>query len=326
MNTRLFKLVADFFSGAKFPAFMLLAILFYQIFLAVTIFSPIGDSAWGRFMTDFRAWCFGYDPNTGSMQWTAAWIMLTEPILLQVIILALWRKSLMEMVRFRPRELIPQVSAALATIGLIAGSLLWMAAVDAAATDEIPAFPAERIRTTLIPPAIELHNQHGDLVRLSDHLGEVVLMTAIYSTCSTACPMIMFQAKRTIEELTDEERADLTVMAISLDPERDSLESMAHAAAVYGMDAPKFQFLNGEPDHVNRILDQLSVARIRNTKTDEIDHVSIYYLVDRQGRIAYRFTLSDRHQSWLGEALRQLLAEERPEDLRLAAAGGLAVE
>jgi protein SCO1 len=325
MNTRFFKAVAAFFSGPKFPAFMILAMLFYQIFLAVTIFSPIGESTWGRFMSDFRVWCFGYDPNTGSMQWTAAWIMLTEPIILQAIIIALWRKTLWEMLRFRSAELIPQVSAALATVSLIAGSLIWMAAADAKA-EEIPPFPADRIRTTLQPPPIELTNQHGDLVKLSDYAGEVVLMTAIYSTCSTACPMIMFQAKRVIEGLSDAERADLTVMAISLDPERDSLESMAAAAAVYGMDAPKFHFLNGDPKEVNKILDQLSVARLRNQKTDEIDHVSMYFLIDRDGRIAYRLTLSDRHQVWLSDALRILLNEGRQDDLRLAAGPGATTE
>lgn len=205
MKHRTFQQIATFFSGPKFPAFMLLAMLFYQIFLAVTIFAPIGDSFWGKFMTDFRVWCFGYDPNSGSMQWTAAWIMLTEPILLQVIIIVLWRKSLVEMLRYHPRQLFPQLSAALATVALIAGSLLWMAAADVKAAEAIPAFPGERIRTTLQPPTIELTNQHGESVKLADYAGEVVLLTAIYSTCATACPMIMFQAKEVIENLTQEQ-------------------------------------------------------------------------------------------------------------------------
>lgn len=309
MKTRLYQPIVNFFSGAKFPAFMVLAMFFYQIFLAVTIFAPIGDSFWGKFMTDFRTWCFGYDPDTGAMEWTSAWIMLTEPILLQTIIIVLWRRSLSEMIRFRPRELVPQISAALAAIALVVGSLLWMAAADLKAAEEIPAFPAERIRTSLEPPVIELTNQHGDPVSLADYSGEVVLLTAIYSTCSTACPMIMFQAKDVIEDLTEAEQANLTVMAISLDPENDTLESMAKAATSYGMDAPRFQFLNGEPDTVNKILDGLSVARIPNEETGEIDHANMYFLIDGEGTIAYRFTLSDRHQAWLGEALRILLAE-----------------
>lgn len=288
---------------------MVLAMFFYQIFLAVTIFAPIGDGLWGRFMTDFRVWCFGYDPASGSMEWTAAWIMLTEPLILQGIIIALWRKSLGEILRFRPLELVPQLGAALATVACIAGSFLWMAAADALTAETIPPFPAERIRTTLQPPVIELINQHGDPVSLHDYAGKVVLMTGIYSTCGTACPMIMFQAKEVIAELSPEEQANLTVMAISLDPEGDTLESMAAAAKAYGMDAPEFQFLNGDPAQVNQILDGLSVARIPNEETGEIDHANMYFLIDAEGVIAYRFNLSDRHQAWLKEALQILLAE-----------------
>lgn len=287
---------------------MLATVFFYQLFLAVMTFSPPFGSVWGQFVTDFRVWCFGYDPATGSMQWTAAWIMLTEPLLMQGIIIALWRKPLWDALRFGRRQMIPQISAALMTVTAVAAGLLFIGTSDASA-DEVPPFPGERIRTTLQPPEINLFNQHGDPVRLADHRGGIVLVTAIYSTCSTSCPMLMFQAKRAIEELSPEQQEDLTVMAISLDPENDNLELMAEAAAVYGMDAPKFQFLNGDPEAVNTVLDRLQIARMRNTKTNEIDHANLYFVIDRQGHIAYRFNLSDRHQPWLVEALQQLLDE-----------------
>lgn len=321
MKPNLYRMVTSYFGGPKFPAFMILAMLFYQLFLAVTIFAPIGDGLWGRFLTDFRVWCFSYDPQTGSMQWSAAWILLTEPLILQGIILLLWRNSLWNLVRFRRRELMPQCLAALTTVLLIAGSFLWMAKADAAAAETAPPFPAERIRVALKPPPIDLINQHGSRVSLTDYRGQVVLLTGIYSTCGTACPMIMFQAKEVIEGLSEDERDQLTVMAISLDPEGDSLTSMARAAAGYRMDVPLFQFLNGDPEEVNQILDGLSIARTRNEATGQIDHANMYFLIDKQGRIAYRFTLSDRHQSWLEEALRLLIAEPAslPDSVALAA-------
>lgn len=309
MKTAFFSSAAAFFSGAKFPVFMLAATFFYQLFLALLIFSPYGGGFWGQFVVDFRAWCFGYDQNTGWMQWSKAWIMISEPILLQAIIAYLWRDSLRHGLRFQRRELIPQVSAAFGAIVLVAAGLLWIGASDASA-EEIPAFPGDRIRTALELPEIKLHNQHGDPINLEDYRGRVVLLTAIYSTCSTACPMLMIQAQRAVEELTPEEQADLTVMAISLDPENDTLELMAEAGAVYGIDAPQFQFLNGDPEVVNAILDRLNVSRIRNRTTDEIDHVNMYFLIDREGKIAFRLTLSDRHQVWLVDALRQLLNEK----------------
>lgn len=319
MKQSILSKLVDFFLGSKFPVFMLGAIVFYQIFLAVVTFSPAGSGLWGQFVTDFRVWCYGYDPSSGTMQWTSAWIMLTEPFLLQAIIILFWHKPLRQAIRSHRMQMIPPLSAAAVLIALIGGSLLWLGSADAAAAEELPPFPGERIRTALPLPEIELYNQYGEPIRLSDYEGEVVLLTAIYSTCATACPMLMFQARDAMNELSEKQQEDLTVMAISLDPENDSLELMAAAARAFRMDAPKFQFLNGEPHKVNTVLDRLQVARVRNAKTDEIDHASLYFLIDRQGRIAYRFNLSDRHKPWLIEALRQLLDENPP--ARIAEAG-----
>lgn len=308
MNSSKISRITGFFSGPKFPVFMLLAMLFYQAFLAVTIFSPIGDGLWGKFVTDFRVWCFRYDPGSGAMRWSAAWVMLTEPLLLEALIIALWHRQLLEMVRFERRALLAPCAAALMTVAAIAGGLLWLAAGDAAAEETLP-FPGERIRTALVPPRIELHNQHGDPVNLDDCRGKVVLMTAVYSTCGTACPMILFQARDAVAGLSEADRSNLTVMAISLDPEGDSLDLMARTAAAYGMDAPGFHFLNGDPVEVNAILDALSISRTRDPNTGQIDHANMYILIDEKGAIAFRLTLSDRHQSWLSDALKHLLAE-----------------
>ncbi|MNC96767.1 hypothetical protein D3C83_142260 [compost metagenome] len=58
-------------------------------------------------------------------------------------------------------------------------------------------------------------------------------------------------------------------------------------------------------------LDALGVARTRDPETGVIDHANLFVLVDRDGRVAYRFTLGERQERWLVQALRLLLAERR---------------
>jgi protein SCO1 len=99
------------------------------------------------------------------------------------------------------------------------------------------------------------------------------------------------------------------------------MEKMAVAAEAYGMSAPQFNFLNGDPDEVNRVLDRLQVARMANEKTGEIDHANLFFLIDRSGTIAYRFNLSERHEEWLVQALRSLVEETAPEVDPVHAAG-----
>src|SRR5690606_7319407 len=119
------------------------------------------------------------------------------------------------------------------------------------------------------------------------------------------------QAKAAVAALTDAERADLTVVGITLDPARDTPAVLAAMADGQGVAAPLYRLATGEPAVVEALLDRLDVSRRRDPETGVIDHANLFLLVDRQGRIAYRFTIGDRQQSWLTSALRLLLREAR---------------
>ena len=64
------------------------------------------------------------------------------------------------------------------------------------------------------------------------------------------------------------------------------------------------------PAEMNTLLDKLNIGRMRDDKTGELIHWNLFVLLDREGRIAYRLSLSQREQSWLTSAVRVLLAEE----------------
>jgi cytochrome oxidase Cu insertion factor (SCO1/SenC/PrrC family) len=61
---------------------------------------------------------------------------------------------------------------------------------------------------------------------------------------------------------------------------------------------------------MNTLLDQLNIGRMRDAKTGQLVHSNLFFLLDREGRIAYRLSLSQREQSWLTSAVRVLLAEK----------------
>lgn len=170
-------------------------------------------------------------------------------------------------------------------------------------------FPADSLRTAEIPPVIELTNQFGEPFSLEATKGDVVMITALYASCPHTCPAIIQQAKRVAEELPEALRQDLHILGITMDPENDSPEALAELADMHGLEAPLFEFLTGDPAKVNAILDQFGILRERNLETDVIDHVNIYFLLDRQGKIAYRLTLGELQERWLQTALTVLLEE-----------------
>ena len=72
------------------------------------------------------------------------------------------------------------------------------------------------------------------------------------------------------------------------------------------MNPPQYLLAGGDGKEVNRILDDLSIARKRDPATGVVDHVNLFAVIDKQGRIAYRFTLGETQEPWLVEALKLL--------------------
>ena len=299
----------SFLSGGLFPAFALCVLAFYTIFVAIMAFAPPAGGAWGELLEEFRVRCFRLDPTSGGMEWGSVWVMLAEPLPLAALLYFIWRAPLRELWCERRRMFVPLAGSALVLVCLIAVSLLGLGRARAsAARAELP-FPADRLRSALPVPEFALTNQDGESVTLADFKGRVVLLTAVYSTCTTTCPMMLGKIRTVLNELAPGERDQLAVVAFSLSPEADTRELRAATARIYGMASPQFHFVNGLPGEVNTVLDQLNVARTRDEATGQIMHSNLFFLLDREGRIAYRLSLSQREQSWLSSALRVLLAD-----------------
>lgn len=298
--------VRRFFTGAGLPVFLLSAAALYEAFLLLLILAPF-ESGWlGGFAREFKLWCFNYDPRTGGMDWTAAGMMLLEPVFVVAVALWLWRRALQGR-RSWQGAWRPAVAGG-GTAALVIGGLLAAGAADQREAP-LPPFPGERIRTQLAPPEFSLTDQAGRTFSLEDVRGRVVLVTGIYALCSTACPQILIETRQLLDSLPPAVRARVSVLAMSLNPEYETTELMASVSAGYGFTHPEFRYLNGRPELMHEVLDRFQFARYRDPKTGLIEHANLLLLLDAEGRIAYRFNLNPRHRAWLREAVLSLAAE-----------------
>lgn len=295
-----------FFSSWRFPTLVLSVLVTFKALVLAVLFVPASQTGFGAFAEQFKIWCFGYDPSTGHSEGAYVFLAIAEPLVLGVIIAALWWRPLREIARTRPRATLPYLGSALALVGVAAFSLLQM---DRDARAEDLPFPAKSLRTGLRSPVFSLKNQEGAAVSVGDAQGKVVMLTGVYASCGFTCPMILAQAKRAVGALTPAERADLKVLAVTLDPEHDDQAALAAMAKAQGVAAPTWNLLWGAPAEVNAALDALTIGRSKNPETGAIDHANIFVLIDRQGRVAYRLTLGAVQEKWLLEALRVLLGE-----------------
>lgn len=300
--------IEESFKGWRFPAFALSLIAVYELGVLVMLALPVGDDSLGRFAEEFKTWCFGYDPATGRSQPMYLVLMLTEPAVLGAVLAGVYWKQLEELME-KPRRLLPYAVISLC-FGLISVVSLASLASANAPQGELP-FPGERIRTSHHLPPFSLVDQEGRPFAPSELEGRVGVLTGIYASCGSTCPMLFAQAKRALAALSEEELDEVTMVALTLDPERDRPHVLSALATAQGISAPRFRLLTGAPTAVEATLDRLGIERRRDPGTGIIDHANLFLVVDRQGRIAYRFTLGERQERWLVTALQQLIAEGR---------------
>ncbi|KVH49772.1 hypothetical protein WJ39_09530 [Burkholderia diffusa] len=97
-------------------------------------------------------------------------------------------------------------------------------------------------------PAVQLVRDDGRTVSLVKELddGRPVILTFVYTSCTTICPMI----SQTLEQLQGELGADrdkVHIMSISIDPEADTPERLRTYAARFGA-GPEWQHYTGTVD------------------------------------------------------------------------------
>lgn len=295
-----------FLAGAGFPVFAVALLTLIGVGMMGILALPSGDAGLGAFADEFRRWCFGWDPATGGYDLVLSFVMLSPPWMLASIIIALWWQPLRQALA-RPARLARPTGAAVLVVAAIAASFAWLA--PAAPAGEIP-FPARELRTAHPAPSLQLTNQAGEPVDLAALRGNVVLLTAVYASCGHTCPAILTQARSAIDSLPAEKREDLRVVAVTLDPANDSPTVLTELAGRHALERPLYQLVTGAVPEVERVLDQMEIARVRDPKTGVIDHANLFLLLDREGRVAYRLTLGERQQRWLVDALGVLLEEQ----------------
>jgi protein SCO1/2 len=235
--------------------------------------------------------------------------MLVEPAFVVGVAAYLWRRALRPLTRFAGWRAHACSGLAGAGAAALAMSALFAYGRPTEEADVLPPFPGERIRTQLAPPDFTFVDQQSNAFSLSELRGRVVVLTGIYARCSLACPEILLETKALLASLPADVRANVSIVAVSLNPEEDTQELMGRITAGYGFTHPEFRYLNGEPRGMHDMLTALGFARVKSPVTGVIDHANLFLVLDAQGRIAYRFTLNPRHRGWLREAILSLARE-----------------
>ena len=147
---------------------------------------------------------------------------------------------------------------------------------------------------SLIDPALpamqfELSQANGDVFKLADQQGKVVLIFFGYANCPDVCPATLAEFKQVYETLGDQ--ADqVKFVFITIDPERDTLDAIESYVHAFN---PNFVGLSGTENELQPVWDAFFVYR-EKVETDsaldyEMNHSTRVIVIDKNGNFRMTF-------------------------------------
>lgn len=164
--------------------------------------------------------------------------------------------------------------------------------------------PEEKARAWFTDTQLVTHE--GKQVRFySDVLKDrVVVISFLFTRCSTACPMIAARLNRIREQLGGRFGREVHFISISVDPDNDTPQRLAEFARKQQAAHPGWTFLTGKREDVNQV-----IARLGQYVKDIEGH-STLLIAGNEKRKHWTKIRPDEPPTAVAERVRQL-AEER---------------
>jgi protein SCO1/2 len=129
---------------------------------------------------------------------------------------------------------------------------------------------------------VEWGTDAGETVTLADLRGTPVALAMVYADCGTACPRIVHDMK----QIGEAAGVPLRYVLVTLDPERDTPETLRAFRAMHGM-GDDWTMLRGTDDDVRTLAAVLGV-RYRADPNGTIAHSNLITLLDAGGDVVAR--------------------------------------
>jgi protein SCO1/2 len=143
-------------------------------------------------------------------------------------------------------------------------------------------FDGATIDNPTVLPNFTLHDQDGRLVSLHAERGRAVLLTFLYTHCPDVCPLTAQNLNGALRLLPGAERARVRVLAVSVDPRRDTRKAVRHFIATHRL-LPQFRYLTGTYDELVKAWRFYNITAIRAARGN-INHTLYTLLIDRTGK------------------------------------------
>ncbi len=153
---------------------------------------------------------------------------------------------------------------------------------------------------------VSVEDQFGAFTALDRYKGQPVLVTMFYTSCPHVCPLLISTIKLTESKLSAEERADLRVLTISIDPERDTPEKLRETLERHSVDSARWSMTRSQASDLRTIAGVFGV-RYKQLPDGEFNHTTRIILLDREGAQVASTEQLGRHDAAFLEAIKASL-------------------
>lgn len=169
---------------------------------------------------------------------------------------------------------------------LVRASLSLCALGALSACSDKPAFRNTDITGADFAKDFELTDHHGRPCRLADFRGRLVVVFFGFTHCPDVCPSTMAEMGEVLRALGPQAAAQVQVVFITVDPERDTQELLAQYVPAFDK---SFLGLRGNAEATARVAKSFRVfyqkVPGKTAGSYTIDHTAGSYVFDRQGRV-----------------------------------------
>jgi protein SCO1/2 len=156
-------------------------------------------------------------------------------------------------------------------------------------------------------PPFELVDQDGAPRSLASLRGKTVLLDFVYANCPGPCPILTGTHVRVQKLLPEDLRGKVWFVSVTLDPERDSPETLRAYGKARGADFASWSFLTGTKPAVEDVIARYGVGKMP-APGGEIQHIVVSFLIDSEGRIVKRYFGLEHHADDLAREVAELAA------------------
>ncbi len=179
-------------------------------------------------------------------------------------------------------------------------AVVWLMASVGCSTPSDQTFSGTALNDDAAAYEFRLDDQFGNPVSLRDFRGAIVVLTFMYTNCPDVCPIVTTQLDQIYAAL-DDEADEVDVVAVSVDPERDTVDEARQYLERWDH-ADDWKFLVGDRELLEPIWaayylapiseagGPLDALRQLSTESYLVGHSTPVYLIDRDGRRRVVFT------------------------------------